>query len=71
MMMGQTFKCHQKYSRKDILMVSEDQIKFSLCLELMDKLNDAKVIKYSFDPDKCNENIIAIASIEIITPMNI
>jgi hypothetical protein len=64
--MKQTIECQQKYSKKEILMIAEEQIKFGLCMALTDKLNEAKAIKYSFVPDKDDEIIMVSASIEVI-----
>jgi hypothetical protein len=66
-MKNKIIKCHQKYSKKDILMIAEEQIQFSLCMELVDRLNEVKAIKYSFVPDKDGENTIVTATIEIAT----
>lgn len=52
----------QVYYSGDILKVSEEQVKFGLCLTLIDELNKKNLIKYEFE----NKGVDTIASATII-----
>ena len=41
----------QVYYSGEILKVSEEQVKFGLCLTLIDELNKKNVIKYEFETE--------------------
>jgi len=53
----------QTYYSGEIMKVSEEQVKFGLCLSLIDELNKKNLIKYSFE----TKGDDTIASATIIT----
>jgi len=54
----------QTYSDKEFSMISDEQLRFGLNLELIDKLNNKGIIKYS--SDKVGKDVIVSAFIVIL-----
>ena len=54
----------QTYTEKEMLKISDEQVRFGLNLELIDKLNNKGIIKYS--SDKIGKNVIVSAFIVIL-----
>jgi hypothetical protein len=53
--------CSQSYPGNTIELISEDQVRFSLMLELINKMNDINMIR--FRKEKSDNGIMAIAEI--------
>lgn len=54
----------QTYTEKEMMMISEEQVRFGLNLELIDSLNKEGLIKYS--TDKIGNDVIVSAFIVIL-----